>query len=133
MFCCAPAAEARSVIEQVEAAVAAKAKAEEAVAALRQAHKAELDAEKAHYEGLLQRARAAQVQHLHWHLMLPLPSRNTLAAFCSSCRTPPSTCMMTGQQNACDGLHSATPQNLLIIAWEMSPGRACKYTGLHRK
>lgn len=49
---------------QVEAAVAAKAKAEEAVAALRQAHKAELDAERAHYEGLLQRARAAQV-HRH--------------------------------------------------------------------
>ncbi len=51
---------------QVEAAVAAKVKAEEAAAALRQAHKAELEAEKSHYEGLLQRARAAQVRPLHY-------------------------------------------------------------------
>ena len=47
---------------QVEAAQAAKVKAEEGTAALRQAHKAELEAEKAHYEGLLQRARAAQAR-----------------------------------------------------------------------
>lgn len=47
---------------QAEAAQAAKVKAEEGTAALRQAHKAELEAEKAHYEGLLQRARAAQAR-----------------------------------------------------------------------
>lgn len=46
---------------QVEAAVAAKQKAEDAVAPLRQSHRAELEAEKAHYEGLLQRARTVQV------------------------------------------------------------------------
>lgn len=46
---------------QVEAAQAAKQKAEEQVGALRQSHKAEMEAEKSHYEALLQKARAAQV------------------------------------------------------------------------
>ncbi len=60
---------------QVEAALAAKQKVEEAMAALRQAHRAELEAEKAHYEGLLQRARAAQVRVpncklMCWHALL---------------------------------------------------------------
>ncbi len=46
---------------QVEAAQAAKQKAEEQLAALKQSHKAEMEAEKSHYEVLLQKARSAQV------------------------------------------------------------------------
>ncbi len=46
---------------QVEAAQAAKQKAEEQVAAVKQGHKAEMEAEKSHYEALLQKARSAQV------------------------------------------------------------------------
>lgn len=55
----------------MEAALAAKAKAEEGTAALRQAHKAELEAEKAHYEGLLQCARAAQARSAFLVLLFP--------------------------------------------------------------
>ena len=46
---------------QVEAAQAARQKAEEQIAALTQSHKAEMEAEKSHYEALLQKARSAQV------------------------------------------------------------------------
>ena len=45
---------------QVDAAQAAKQKAEEQVAGLKQSHKAEMEAEKLHYEALLQKARSAQ-------------------------------------------------------------------------
>ena len=45
----------------MEAAQAAKQKAEEQLAALKQGHKAEMEAEKSHYEALLQKARSAQV------------------------------------------------------------------------
>jgi hypothetical protein len=47
--------------QKAEAAISARAKVEAELASLRQAHRAELEAEKAHYEGLLQKARAAQV------------------------------------------------------------------------
>ncbi len=48
----------------MEAAQAAKQKAEEQLAALKQSHKAEMEAEKSHYEALLQKARSAQVRLL---------------------------------------------------------------------
>ncbi len=48
----------------MEAAQTAKQKAEEQVAALKQSHKAEMEAEKSHYEALLQKARSAQVRIL---------------------------------------------------------------------
>lgn len=50
--------------QRADAAAAAKAKLEADLAALRQAHRAELEAEKAHHEGLLQKARLAQVLSL---------------------------------------------------------------------
>ena len=51
---------------QVDTAQAAKQKAEEQVASLKQSHKAEMEAEKLHYEALLQKARSAQA----WPLLL---------------------------------------------------------------
>lgn len=53
-------------VAQVDAAQAAKQKAEEQVASLKQSHKAEMEAEKLHYEALLQKARSAQA----WPLLL---------------------------------------------------------------
>ena len=44
----------------MDAAQAAKQKAEEQAASLKQSHKAEMEAEKLHYEALLQKARSAQ-------------------------------------------------------------------------
>ena len=58
------------LLMQVESAQAAKQKAEEQLASLRQNQKAELEAEKSHYETLLQKARSAQA----WLLLLLLQS-----------------------------------------------------------
>ncbi|KAK9829150.1 hypothetical protein WJX72_004204 [[Myrmecia] bisecta] len=57
-------AEGRAAAEatKIEAANRAKAKAEGDIAALREQHRTELDAQKQHYEGLLQRSRTAQLE-----------------------------------------------------------------------
>lgn len=61
------AAQAGVERQRVEEQTSARQTAEADLAAARTAHRAELEAEKAHYEGLVAKARAAQVS-----LLLPL-------------------------------------------------------------
>jgi hypothetical protein len=68
-------------VMQVEAAQAAKQKAEEQVSALKQSHKTEMEAEKSHYEALLQKARSAQVSRKE-KLCVPASGRSSNCLHC---------------------------------------------------
>lgn len=70
---------------QVEATQASKQRAEEQVAALKQSHKAEVEAEKSHYEALLQKARSAQVSknEINCSSLLPAVGRSSGRSHCA--------------------------------------------------
>lgn len=120
--------------QRADAAAAAKAKLEADLASLRQAHRAELEAEKAHHEGLLQKARLAQVHFLP----PPCPggvSPLTLAhVFAKSTpdvqflrrRSPTVGCIVTGPLCLPRGPRCSHPSPLPPCSYP-SPSRRCAY------